>query len=173
MIHKLQTPLTEEQLKHLKAGDEVQLSGTIYTARDAAHKLLLEMIDRGETLPFELRGAVIYYVGPTPNKPGEVIGAAGPTTSYRMDDMTEILFKLGLKGSIGKGKRDKKIAQLMADYRGVYLIAIGGIGALMSSTILSSEVIAFEELGTEAIRKLEVNEMPLYVGIDPDGIDIY
>jgi fumarate hydratase subunit beta len=157
----------------LKAGDEVLLSGIIYTARDAAHKLLLEMIDRGEDLPFDLQGAIIYYVGPTPNKPGEVIGAAGPTTSYRMDDMTEALFELGLKGSIGKGKRDEKIAKLMADHRGVYLIAIGGIGALMSSTILSSEVIAFEELGTEAIRKLEVKDMPLYVGIDPEGIDIY
>lgn len=173
MIHHLKTPLTEEQLTPLEAGDEIRLSGTIYTARDAAHKRLLGMIETDVALPFDPEGAVIYYVGPSPNKPGEVIGAAGPTTSYRMDEMTEPLLVLGLKGTIGKGKRDPKIAAMMLRYSAVYLIAIGGIGALMSASIVASEIIAFEDLGTEAVRKLEVVDMPLYVGIDTKGNDIY
>lgn len=173
MIKKLKTPLDQEQILGLKAGDEVLLTGKIYTARDAAHKCLLDLIDQGSELPFDVEGSIIYYVGPSPNKPGEVIGAAGPTTSYRMDEMTLPLLKLGLKGTIGKGKRSSDIVSYMKKFGAVYLIAIGGIGALMSHSIKESRIIAFEELGTEAIRELYVEDMPLYVGIDAYGNDIY
>jgi fumarate hydratase subunit beta len=173
MIYKLTTPLTDEKVMKLKAGDEVLLSGVIYTARDAAHKRLLELIEKDIPLPFDPTGQIVYYVGPSPSKPGEVIGSAGPTTSYRMDDMTEPLFEKGLRGTIGKGKRAASVATLMKAYRGVYFVAIGGIGALMSQSITKSEIVAFEELGTEAIRRLEVVDMPLYVGIDSMGNDIY
>lgn len=173
MIKRITTPLNDEQLFDLKAGDEVLLTGKIYTARDAAHKCLLDLIDQDSELPFNLEGSIIYYVGPSPNKPGEVIGAAGPTTSYRMDDMTLPLLKLGLKGTIGKGKRSDDIVGYMKEYGSVYLVAIGGIGALMSHSIKESRIIAFEELGTEAVRELYVEDMPLYVGIDAYGNDIY
>ncbi len=173
MIRKISTPLKEEEIVLLEAGDEVLLSGYIYTARDAAHKKLLQLIDEGKDLPFDVNGQVIFYVGPTPNKPGEVIGSAGPTTSYRMDEMTLPLLKLGLKGTIGKGKRSEDIKNYMNEYKAVYFIAIGGIGALISNSIKESEIIAFEELGTEAIRKLYVEDMPLYIGIDSYGNDIY
>jgi fumarate hydratase subunit beta len=173
MIRKISTPLKDEEIVLLETGDEVLLSGYIYTARDAAHKKLLQLIDEGKDLPFDVDGQVIFYVGPTPNKPGEVIGSAGPTTSYRMDEMTLPLLKLGLKGTIGKGKRSEDIKNYMNEYNAVYFIAVGGIGALISNCIKESEIIAFEELGTEAIRKLYVEDMPLYVGIDSYGNDIY
>ena len=173
MIRKISTPLKEEEIRLLKAGDEVLLSGYIYTARDAAHKKLLQLIDEGKDLPFDLNEQVIFYVGPTPNKPGEVIGSAGPTTSYRMDKMTLPLLELGLKGTIGKGKRSEEIRNYMNEYKAIYFIAIGGIGALISNSIKESEVIAFDDLGTEAIRKLYVEDMPLYIGIDSYGNDIY
>ncbi|MEA3423706.1 MAG: Fe-S-containing hydro-lyase [Bacillota bacterium] len=173
MIRKISTPLKKEEILLLKAGDEVLLSGYIYTARDAAHKKLLKLIDEDEDLPFDVNEQVIFYVGPTPNKPGEVIGSAGPTTSYRMDKMTLPLLKLGLKGTIGKGKRSEDIRNYMNEYKAVYFIAIGGIGALISNSIKESEIIAFEDLETEAIRKLYVEDMPLYVGIDSYGNDIY
>ena len=173
MIKKITTPLSNEDILSLNVGDEVLLTGIIYTARDIAHKRLLEMIEKAVELPFDVDGQVIYYVGPSPSKPGEVIGSAGPTTSYRMDDMTLPLLKKGLKGTIGKGMRSDEIVNYMKEFKSIYFIAIGGIGALMSNSIKKSKVIAFEELGTEAIRELYVEDMPVYVGIDAKGNNIY
>ncbi len=173
MIHHLKTPLAEADLQALRPGDEVLLSGIIYTARDAAHQRILTLIEEGGDLPFELSGQVIYYMGPSPTPAGAVIGACGPTTAYRMDEMTVPLLQRGLKGTIGKGKRSEKIAEAMKTYQSVYLIAVGGIGALYSQVVTSSEVIAFEDLGAEAVRKLRVKDFPLYVGIDCRGRDLY
>ena len=171
-IH-ITTPLTDEIISNLKSGDEVLISGTIYTARDAAHKKLVDSINSGESLPFDIKNAIIYYVGPSPKKPGDVIGSAGPTTSYRMDAYTPTLLDLGLKGMIGKGSRNKNVVESIKKNHAVYFAAIGGAGALISSTIKSSEVIAYEELGPEAVHKLTVENFPAIVVLDSGGNDLY
>ncbi len=169
----LTTPLTEEQTRNLQAGDIVYLSGTIYTARDAAHKRLVDLIEAGEELPFDLEGSVIYFVGPTPPKPGDPIGSAGPTTSYRMDSYSPTLLKHGSRGMIGKGKRDQGVKDACKEYGGIYFGATGGAGALLGKQIKSAEVIAYPELGPEAIRKLEVEQFPVTVINDTYGKDLY
>ena len=171
-IH-ITTPLTDEIISNLKSGDEVLISGTIYTARDAAHKKLIDSINSGESLPFDIKNTIIYYVGPSPKKPGDVIGSAGPTTSYRMDAYTPTLLDLGLKGMIGKGSRNKNVVESIKKNHAVYFAAIGGAGALISSTIKSSEVIAYEELGPEAVHKLTVEDFPAIVVLDSSGNDLY
>ena len=171
-IH-ITTPLTDEIISNLKSGDEVLISGTIYTARDAAHKKLVDSINSGDSLPFDIKNAIIYYVGPSPKKPGDVIGSAGPTTSYRMDAYTPTLLDLGLKGMIGKGSRNKNVVESIKKNHAVYFAAIGGAGALISSTIKSSEVIAYEELGPEAVHKLTVKNFPAIVVLDSSGNDLY
>lgn len=169
----LTTPLTDEMVSSLKIGDKVFLNGVLFTARDAAHKRLVELLDAGKTLPFDIRGQVIYYVGPSPAKPGRVIGAAGPTTSYRMDPYAPRLMELGLKGMIGKGKRSSAVKEAIIKYKAVYLGATGGAGALISRAIKSAEVIAYEELGPEAIRRLTVENFPAVVINDTFGGDLY
>lgn len=170
---RLTTPLTEELLASLRAGMPVLISGVIYTGRDAAHKRLCDLIAKGEPLPLDLRGQVIYYVGPTPAKPGQVIGSAGPTTSYRMDPFTPTLLEMGLKGSIGKGKRAPEVIEAMEEYKAVYFVAVGGAGALLAKRIKSCEVVAYEDLGPEAIRRLEVEDFPAIVANDIYGNDFY
>ena len=167
------TPISYEKIKDLKAGDSVRLSGIIYTGRDAAHKRMCEALKSGEELPFELNGQVIYYVGPCPHREGEVIGSCGPTTSGRMDAYAPLLLEKGLCAMIGKGKRNDEVKEAMLKYNGVYFGAIGGAGALISKHIKSSEIIAYEDLGTEAIRRLEVENLPLTVVIDTFGNDLY
>ncbi|AMK12778.1 MAG: Fe-S-containing hydro-lyase [Pseudodesulfovibrio sp.] len=171
--YKLNTPLTDEDMAQLKAGDVVFLTGTIYSARDAAHKKLVELLDAGKELPFELKGAAIYYVGPSPAPPGRPIGAAGPTTSYRMDSYAPRLYSLGLKATIGKGKRNAETRKAMQDYTAVYFGATGGAGALLSNSIVKSEVIAFDELGPEAVREMTVEDFPLLVINDAHGGELY
>jgi len=171
--YKLTTPLSDEDVTKLKAGDIVYLSGTIYTARDAAHKRLVDLIKEGKELPFDLKGAVIYYVGPTPPKPGEVIGSAGPTTSYRMDPYAPILIEKGLKGMIGKGKRNQAVRDACVKHKAVYFGAVGGAAALIAKAIKKAEVIAYPELGPEAIRRLEVENFPVVVVNDTYGNDLY
>jgi len=171
--YSLQTPLTSENILQLNAGDAVLLTGTIYTARDAAHKKFLETLDSGGELPFPLEGAVIYYVGPTPAPPGRVIGSAGPTTSYRMDSFAPRLHGLGVKATIGKGKRNQEVKDALQEYKAVYLGATGGAGALLSQRIKRCEVIAFEELGPEAVRMLEVEDFPTLVVNDAYGNELY
>ena len=171
--YNLTTPLTDEDIEKLKCGDVVNLSGTIYTARDAAHKRLVDLINEGKELPFELKGSVIYFVGPTPPKPGDPIGSAGPTTSYRMDSYSPTLLKHGSKGMIGKGKRNQEVRDACKKYKGVYFGATGGAGALLGKQIKSAEVIAYPELGPEAIRKLEVDGFPVTVVNDMYGCDLY
>lgn len=173
MERRVTTPLTKENIDELQAGDKVYLTGTIYTARDAAHKRMIESLDAGESLPFEIQDNIIYYVGPTPEKPGQVIGSAGPTTSYRMDAYTPRLLELGLKGMIGKGERNNLVVDSMKMNHAVYFAAVGGAGALLSSKIIKSEVIAYADLGAESIRKLEVVELPLIVAIDSKGNSLY
>ena len=173
MLLSLNTPLSDAEILNLKAGDQVELNGIIYTARDAAHSRLIRLIEEGRDLPFDLSGQIIYYVGPTPAKPGRVIGSAGPTTSYRMDKYTPQLLKMGLKGIIGKGKRSPKVKELFSQYQAVYLVAIGGAGALLSSHIKSAEIIAYPDLGPEAIYKLEVKSFPVIVCYDAKGGDLY
>ncbi|HHV42531.1 MAG TPA: Fe-S-containing hydro-lyase [Clostridiaceae bacterium] len=173
MEKRINTPLTEAVARSLKAGDRVLLSGTVYTSRDAGHKRLVETISKGEELPFELSGAVLFYVGPTPPRPGQVIGAAGPTTSYRMDPYTPILLENGLKGMIGKGSRSEEVVASIKKNGAVYFAAVGGAGALLSQRVIASEVIAYEDLGTEALRRLEVKEFPLFVAVDSEGRDLY
>ncbi|AUM97223.1 TPA: Fe-S-containing hydro-lyase [Clostridium botulinum] len=170
---KINTPLTEDKIKGLKAGDMVLITGTIYTARDAAHKRLLSALEEGKNLPFEVKNSIIYYVGPTPAKPRMEIGAAGPTTSYRMDTYTPKLLNLGLKGMIGKGKRSKEVIESIVKNKAVYFGAIGGAAALISKSIKKSEVIAYEDLDSEAIRKLEVENLPVTVIIDSKGNNLY
>ena len=170
---KLNTPLTYEKIKDLKAGDIVLLSGVIYSARDAAHKRLIELLDKGEKLPIDMENQTIYYVGPSPEKPGQVIGSAGPTTSYRMDDYTPRLLDLGLKGMIGKGKRNDEVINSMIKNKSVYFGAIGGAAALIAKKIIKSEIVAYEDLGAEAIRRMEVSELPLFVVIDSEGNNLY
>jgi fumarate hydratase subunit beta len=173
MEKRISTPLDNEVIKNLKSGDKVLLSGVLYTGRDAAHQRLIDSINKSEELPFDMDGQVIYYVGPAPNKPGEIIGSAGPTTSYRMDDLTVPLLELGLKGMIGKGKRSEKVIESMKKEKAIYFAAIGGAGALIANCVTSSEIIAYEDLGAEAIRKLTVENLPLYVVIDSDGNNLY
>ena len=173
MEYKLTTPVTKEDLAPLRAGDTVLLSGIVYTARDAAHKRLMERLDAGEELPFELAGSAIYYVGPTPERPGEVIGSAGPTTSYRMDAYSPMMIALGHTGMIGKGKRSDEVIAAMKEHGAVYFGAIGGCGALLSACIKSSEIVAYEDLGAEAIRRLVVEDFPVTVVIDSYGNNLY
>jgi len=170
---KVITPLTKEACQQLRAGDRVLITGKIYTARDAAHLRLLNLIEKNETLPLDFDGQVIYYAGPSPSRPGAVIGACGPTTSYRMDDITKPLLDLGLKGMIGKGDRSDLVIAEMMENGAVYFAAIGGAGALISSCIKSNTIIAFEELGPEALRCLEVVDFPAIVAIDINGNDLY
>ncbi|MEA1910873.1 MAG: FumA C-terminus/TtdB family hydratase beta subunit [Spirochaetota bacterium] len=169
----VRTPLTEDVVKTLRIGNEVLLSGTIYTARDMAHARLQDMIKKGEKLPFNVSGAVIYYVGPSPARPGLVIGSAGPTTSYRMDKFVPAMFKAGMLGMIGKGPRSEDVRKLIEVKCGIYFGATGGAGALLSESILESEIIAFPDLGTEALRKLTVKDMPLIVVNDCYGGDLF
>ena len=170
---KLTTPFKTEDLEQLKAGDTVEITGVIYTARDAAHARLVDLLEKGEKLPLELEGQVIYYVGPTPAKEGKVIGSAGPTTSYRMDDLTDQLLSLGLTGMIGKGQRNEVVINSMKKNTAVYFAAIGGAGALIANSIKATEIIAYEDLGAEAIRKLEVVDFPCIVVIDCEGNNMY
>lgn len=169
----LKLPLYKDELCDLRAGDVVTLTGTIYTARDAAHKKLCEMIAAGEELPFPLDGAILYYCGPCPAPEGAVIGSCGPTTSSRMDAYAPILYENGMDGAIGKGRIGPAVRDAMRLYGGVYFLATGGAGALLAGCVRSSEVVAFPELGAEAIRRLEVERMPLIVGVDSLGEDIY
>jgi len=171
--HTLSTPLTDADIKQLRAGDVVLLSGTIYSGRDAAHKRLMDLLDRGEPLPFELTGASIYYVGPSPAPPGRPIGSAGPTTSYRMDAYAPRLHALGLKATIGKGKRSDAVKEALRRHRAVYLGATGGAGALLSKCITASRIIAFDELGPEAVREMTVKDFPLLVINDAFGGELY
>jgi len=170
---KLQAPLSEADVRSLRAGDEVCVSGTVYTARDMAHKRLCEAIEAGRELPFELEGAIVYFVGPTPARPGRVIGAAGPTTSSRMDPFSPKLFARGLKATIGKGYRDDRVREALTRYTAVHLSTIGGAGALLSQHIVAAEIIAYEDLGTEAIRRLEVVDFPAIVAYDCYGNSVY
>ena len=169
MTIKLQTPLTREKVRTLKAGDSCLISGTIYTARDAAHKRLCELVAQGKELPMDIKDAIIYFVGPTPAKPGQAIGSAGPTTSYRMDAYSPTLISIGQTGMIGKGKRNEDVVNAMKEYFG----AIGGCGALLSKCIKSAEIVAYEDLGAEAIRRLEVEDFPVVVIIDSEGNNLY
>jgi fumarate hydratase subunit beta len=173
MLKKVQLPLTDEAVKDLHAGDNVLLSGVIYVARDAAHKRLVEALDKGQPLPFDIKGQTIYYMGPSPAKPGQVIGSAGPTTSGRMDSYSPRLMQEGLKGMIGKGNRAKSVKEAMVKYKAVYFAAIGGAGALIAKGIKKSDVIAYEELGAEAVRRLEVENFPVTVINDIYGKDLY
>ena len=172
-IMKLTTPLSEENIRSLKTGDEVAINGVIYTARDMAHKRLCSAIEVGEEIPFELEGAVVYFMGPSPARPGKVIGAAGPTTSSRMDAFSPLLVSHGLKGMIGKGYRGEEVVKALKEHEAVHLSATGGAGALLSKHIVSSEVIAYEDLGTEAIRRLEVVDFPVTVAYDCHGNSVY
>jgi fumarate hydratase subunit beta len=173
MAKKVSLPLGEETLKGLKAGDDVLLSGVIYVGRDAAHKRMIETLERGEPLPFDIKGQTIYFMGPTPPRPGRPIGSAGPTTSGRMDSYSPRLMAEGLKGMIGKGMRSEAVKEAMKQYKAVYFGAIGGAGALAARSIKKSEVVAYEELGAEALRRLEVEDFPVTVVNDTYGGDLY
>jgi len=173
MAKKLTTPITEEQILDLKAGDEVSITGTIYTARDSAHKLLVEALERGETLPFDLKGQIIYYAGPAPAKPGQPIGSVGPTTSYRMDSYTPTLLAQGLKACIGKGNRSEIVVDALKQYKGVYLAAIGGVAALLAKRVKTAKIVAYPELGPEAVNQLYVEDFPAVVVNDCYGADLY
>ncbi|MFH1560315.1 MAG: Fe-S-containing hydro-lyase [Chloroflexota bacterium] len=172
MSKRVRTPLTDEALADLKVGDEVLLTGVMYTARDAAHRRIIEAVERGEELPIDLKGQTIYYVGPTPPRPGQVIGSAGPTTAYRMDPFTFKMLDLGIKATVGKGGRGKEVREALANHGAVYFGAIGGAGALLSGTIKKVDTVAYEDLGTEAIRRLEVEDFPVIVVNDIYGNDL-
>lgn len=173
MEHRINEPFTKEKMKNLKVGDSVLLTGTIYTARDAAHKRLIESLERGEALPFAIEDSIIYYVGPTPAKEGLPIGSAGPTTSYRMDAYAPKLLDLGQVAMIGKGQRNEAVKNAVVRNGSVYFAAIGGAAALIAGSIKSAEVIAFEDLGAEAVRKLYVEDFPVTVVLDTAGGDLY
>ena len=173
MTKRIMLPPTEESLKDLKAGDEVLLTGVVYSARDAAHKRMIEALEQGKPLPFDIRGQTIYFMGPTPARPGHPIGSAGPTTSGRMDSYSPRLIAEGLKGMIGKGMRSQAVKEAMKQHKAVYFGAIGGTGALTSKSIRKAEVIAYEELGVEAVRRLEVEDFPVTVVNDIYGGDLY
>jgi len=170
---RVTTPLNEDKISKWRSGDKILISGIIYTGRDAAHKRLVELIDKGETLPFDVKGQIIYFVGPTPARPGRAVGSAGPTTSYRMDAYSPRLIEKGLKGMIGKGSRSKEVIEAMIKHKCVYMTAVGGAGALISRCITHSEIIAYEDLGPEAIRKMEVKDLPVIVVNDTSGNDLY
>ena len=169
----LETPLTVDKIKQLKAGDEVFLSGTIYTGRDAAHKRLIQLLDEGKELPIEIKNCTIYYMGPSPAREGRPIGSAGPTTASRMDKYAPRLLDLGEKAMIGKGKRTKEVMDAVIRNKAVYFAAIGGAGALLSKCIKKSEIICYEDLGAEAIRKIEVEDFPVIVVVDSEGNNLY
>lgn len=169
----LTPPLTDEDVAGLRAGDRVLITGTMLTGRDAAHKRLVDLIEKGDELPVDLKGQIIYFVGPTPTRPGEAIGSAGPTTSYRMDAYSPILIEKGLKGMIGKGSRSGEVVEAMVKHKAVYFAAVGGAAALISRRIVSSEILAYEELGPEAIRRLQVKDFPVIVVNDIEGNDLY
>jgi len=169
----LTTPLTDDVIEQLRAGDKVSITGVIYVGRDAAHKRLVEALDAGETLPFDPRGQIIYYMGPAPAKPGDPIGSAGPTTSYRMDPYAPRLMEVGLKGMIGKGNRSMPVREAMQKHKAIYMGAIGGAGALIAKSIKKAEVVAYDDLGAEALRRLEVEEFPAIVVNDIFGGDAY
>jgi len=171
--YTLNTPLSEEDTRKLKAGDIVYLNGTLITARDAAHKKLVALLEAGEELPFDIEGSVIYFVGPTPPKPGDPIGSAGPTTSYRMDSYSPTMLKYGSKGMIGKGRRNQEVKDACKEFGGIYFGATGGAGALLGKKITSAEVIAYPELGPEAVRKITVKDFPVTVINDTFGADLY
>ena len=173
MEKHINAPFTEEQTKELKSGDYVYISGTIYTGRAAAHKRMYEVMQNREQAPFSLENNVIYYLGPSPAKEGQVIGSAGPTTSSRMDKYTPLMLQNGVKGMIGKGKRSPEVIEAIKKNQAVYFAAVGGAGALLSKCIKKAEVIAYDDLGTEAIRKLEVENLPVVVVIDKDGNNLY
>lgn len=173
MSVNIKTPLTRENVKMLRAGDSCLISGTIYTARDAAHKRLCELVSEGKELPIDIKDSIIYFVGPTPSKPGQPIGSAGPTTSYRMDAYSPTLIELGQTGMIGKGKRGAEVVEAMKKHGAVYFGAIGGCGALLSQCIKKSEIVAYDDLGAEAIRRLEVENFPVVVVIDSMGNNLY
>jgi fumarate hydratase subunit beta len=172
-IKEITTPLSDEDVASLKAGDRVRISGVMYTARDAAHGRLLPLMEKGERLPIDVKGAIIYYTGPTPAQPGDVVGAIGPTTASRMDKFTPALLKLGLKGTMGKGYRGQPVKDALREFKGVYLGAIGGAGAVLSRHVKKLEIVAYEDLGTEAIRRLEVEAFPAIVLNDCHGGDLY
>ena len=173
MIKHMTTPLTQSQALALQAGDQVLLSGVIYTARDAAHKRLLALIEKGEELPFDVKDQIIYYVGPTPARPNQIYGSAGPTTSTRMDIYTPTLLDLGLKFMIGKGKRSLEVKNAIIKNKAIYFVAAGGAGALYGNCVKKVEPIAFEDLLSEAINKITIEKFPVFVGIDMYGNDIY
>ena len=169
----LETPLSLDETKQLKVGDRVRLSGVIYTGRDMVHRRFMETMERGEELPIDLKGQVLFYVGPAPARPGYPIGSCGPTTSYRMDKFTPILYEKGLRGTIGKGRRGQEVREAIKKYGGVYFVATGGVAALLCKSIKSAEIIAYEDLAAEAVRKLEVENFPVTVGNDCLGGDIF
>jgi len=170
---RLKPPLTDEDVEKLGIGDRVLINGTIFTGRDAAHKRLLDLLKGGKTLPFDIKGQIIYYVGPTPAKPGQVFGSAGPTTSYRMDAYAPSLIQRGLKGMIGKGMRSDAVKEAMKKYKAVYFAATGGAGALLAKRVKKAEIVAYEDLGPEAIRRLVVDDLPVIVVNDVRGNDLY
>jgi fumarate hydratase subunit beta len=171
--HKITTPVSDDVIENLRAGDQIYITGYLYTGRDSAHKKLIELVKEGKELPIDVKGQIIYYVGPTPARPGKPIGSAGPTTSYRMDSYAPTLYAMGLKGSIGKGARSEEVKEAMQKHKGVYLAAVGGAGALISQSIVEAEVIAYPELGPEAIRRVKVQDFPCIVINDMYGGDLY
>lgn len=172
-IKHITTPLTEETVKNLRAGDVVRITGPVYTARDAAHKRMTEALAAGKELPFDIKGQVVYYVGPSPTKPGEIVGSAGPTTSGRMDKYTPTLIEQGMRGMIGKGSRSREVIEACVKYGAVYFVAVGGAAAVISQSIKGEEMIAYEDLGPEAIRRYEVEDFPAIVCVDAQGNDFY
>ena len=170
---RLKPPLSDEDVGRLKIGDRVMISGVIYTGRDAAHKRLFDLLKEGKDLPIDIKGQIIYYVGPTPAKPGQIFGSAGPTTSYRMDAYSPSLIERGLKGMIGKGMRSEVVKEVMRKHKAVYFAATGGAGALLAKRVRKAEVVAYEDLGPEAIRRLEVEDLPVIVVNDVRGNDLY
>jgi len=170
---RLKPPLSDEDVKRLKIGDRILINGVVYTGRDAAHKRLFDLLKGGKDLPFDIKGQIIYYVGPTPAKPGQAFGSAGPTTSYRMDAYSPSLIERGLKGMIGKGMRSEAVKEAMKKYKAVYFAATGGAGALLAKRVKKAEVVAYEDLGPEAIRRLEVEDLPVIVVNDVQGNDLY
>jgi fumarate hydratase subunit beta len=172
-IKEVATPLSDADIESLEAGDRVRISGVIYTARDAAHGRLFPLIEKGEALPIDVKGAIIYYTGPSPARPGDIVGSVGPTTASRMDKFTPALLKLGLKGTIGKGYRGQPVKDALKQYKAVYFGSIGGAGAVLSQFVKKLEVVAYEDLGTEAIRRLEVEGFPAIVLNDCHGGDLY
>ncbi len=170
---RLRTPLSDEDVENLKSGERVLINGVVYTGRDAAHKRLSDLIREGRELPFDIKGQIIYYVGPTPASPGRIIGSAGPTTSYRMDAYAPSLIEKGLKGMIGKGMRSEAVKEAIKKYKALYFAATGGAGALLARCIRKADVVAYEDLGPEAIRRLEVEDLPVIVVNDVKGNDLY